>query len=119
MPLVSTPRTIKAHGNIDKNIDEYFGRLSHQDAVSIARMVSPAGWEECGQTPEFDEYTVVTQGVLTVETREGCEKVSAGQAYFAPKGEWVRYSSPDSEGADYISVCAPAFAPELVNRDTE
>ncbi len=112
------PTIIKAAGNLPKVIEEYFGRVnSSTEAVSIARMKSPADWVEPGQTPEFDEYTVVLKGTLRVETREGVSDVSAGQAIFTPKGQWVRYSSPAAGGAEYIAVCLPAFAPDTVHRD--
>ncbi len=101
-----------------KVIEEFVGRVNSGDAgVSVARMRSPAGWEEPGQTPDFDEYTVVLAGSLRVETRDGVVEVGAGEAYVAVKGTWVRYGSPGDEGAEYMSVCVPAFAPGLVNRD--
>jgi quercetin dioxygenase-like cupin family protein len=91
---------------------------SQSDAVSIARMVSPAGWEEPGQRPAFDEYTVVLKGALKVETEKDTYLVRAGQAILTEKGEWIRYSSPEEGGAEYIAVCLPAFSPDTVNRDT-
>lgn len=116
--LIETPTRIQAVGTPPKTIEEYIGRVnSETDAVSIARMVSPAGWSEPAQTPEFDEYTVVLRGELQVETRGGVLKVAAGQAVVAPKGEWVRYSSPAAGGAEYIAVCVPAFSPCTVHRD--
>jgi mannose-6-phosphate isomerase-like protein (cupin superfamily) len=109
---------IAAAGNPPKQIAEYVGRVNTgSDGLSIARMVSPGGWQEPGQTPEFDEYTLVLRGAVQVETRSGVVNVVAGQAYFAPAGEWVRYSSPDAGGAEYISVCAPGFSLETVHRD--
>lgn len=116
--LIERPTRIAAAGNKPKIIEEYVGRVnSRTDAVSIARMTSPPGWEEPGQTPEFDEYTLVLAGVLRVETRAGTFDVGAGQAIHAPRGEWVRYSTPTPEGAQYVAVCLPAFAPESVHRD--
>jgi mannose-6-phosphate isomerase-like protein (cupin superfamily) len=116
--LIEKPTIIAAVGNLPKRIAEYVGRVnSATAAVSIARMESPAGWTEPGQTPEFDEYTVVLRGLLRVETRAGMMEVKAGQAIATHRGEWVRYSSPESGGAEYIAVCIPAFAPELVHRD--
>jgi mannose-6-phosphate isomerase-like protein (cupin superfamily) len=114
---ISKPTVIQAHGNVPKEIEEYIGRVnSGTDAVSVSRMQSPAGWQEPGQTPDFDEYTVVLQGSLRVETRAGITDVAAGQAVIAPKGEWVRYSTPAGP-AEYISVCVPAFSPDTVHRD--
>jgi len=111
------PTSICAHGDPPKTIEEFIGRVnSGTDSVSVARMMSPAGWSEPGQTPEFDEYTVVLRGVLRVETRDGVHEVAAGQAIISLAGQWVRYSSPD-ESAEYIAVCVPAFSPETVHRD--
>jgi quercetin dioxygenase-like cupin family protein len=116
--LIEKPTIIAAAGNLPKRIAEYIGRVnSATAAVSIARMESPAGWTEPGQTPEFDEYTVVLRGLLRVETRAGSMDVRAGQAISTYRGEWVRYSSPEEGGAEYVAVCVPAFAPELVHRD--
>jgi mannose-6-phosphate isomerase-like protein (cupin superfamily) len=113
------PAIIQAAGNKPKRIEEYIGRVNSANSeVSIARMVSPEGWEEPGQTPEFAEYTVVLKGMLRVETREGVLDVHVGQAVAISAGEWVRYSSPASGGAEYIAVCLPAFSPETVHRDT-
>ena len=101
-----------------KLIDEYVGRVnSGTTAVSVAHMRSPGGWQEPGQTPEFDEFTVVLKGRLRVEYPDGNLEVEAGQAVIAPKGVWVRYSTPDVEGAEYIAVCLPAFSLEAVHRD--
>jgi mannose-6-phosphate isomerase-like protein (cupin superfamily) len=116
--LILNPSTVEAAGNIPKLIDEFVGLVnSGTDTVSIARMKSPPDWEEPGQTPDFDEYTVVLTGSLHVETREGSFEVGAGQAFMAARGEWVRYSSPAAGGAEYISVCLPAFSPDRAHRD--
>jgi mannose-6-phosphate isomerase-like protein (cupin superfamily) len=115
---IDNPFIVPAAGNLPKRIAEYVGRVnSNTSTLSIAQMKSPSGWQEPGQTPEFDEYTVVLKGMLRVETRSETIDVSAGQAVVAHKGEWVRYSTPGSEGAEYIAVCVPAFAPETVHRD--
>jgi mannose-6-phosphate isomerase-like protein (cupin superfamily) len=115
--LVPAPARIPVGGN--KQIDEYIGRVNTNDAtVSIAHMRSPSGWREPGQRPEFDEYTVVLKGTLHVESTNGAVDVQAGQAVIAPRGEWVRYSTPDPEGAEYIAVCLGAFDPEAVHRET-
>jgi mannose-6-phosphate isomerase-like protein (cupin superfamily) len=117
--LIQAPSRIPAAGDPPKRIDEYVGRVtSGTEAVSIAHMRSPTGWEEPGQTPEFDEYTVVLRGMLRVEHREGALEVRAGQAVIARRGEWVRYSTPEAEGAEYLAVCVPAFSPETVHRET-
>ena len=109
---------IEAVGTKPKIIEEFIGRVnSGTEAVSIAKMQSPHGWEEPGQTPEFDEYTVVLKGTLRVETREGVLDVKAGQAVITHAGEWVRYSSPEEGGAEYVAVCLPAFSPDTVHRD--
>jgi quercetin dioxygenase-like cupin family protein len=116
--LIPTPSTIEAAGNKPKIIEEFVGRVnSRTDAASVARMNSPAVWVEPGQTPDFDEYTLVLAGTLRVTTKEGDIDVVAGQAVIAHKGEWVRYSSPLDGGADYVAVCVPAFGPDTVNRD--
>ncbi len=116
--LIASPSVIEAAGNKPKVIEEFIGRVnSGTDAVSIARMKSPSGWVEPGQTPEFDEYTLVLAGCLRVETREGVIDVQAGQAVITHGGEWVRYSSPTDDGAEYVAVCLPAFSPETVHRD--
>ena len=117
--LIAKPTQIAAAGNKPKIIREHVGRVNSKTAaVSIAHMTSPGGWVEPGQTPEFDEYTVVLRGSLRVESKDGSHlDVSAGQAVIVPKGEWVRYSTPGDEGADYIAVCLPGFAPDLVHRD--
>ena len=114
--LIEKPTRIEAAGTKPKLIDEYIGRVnSATPGVSIAHMRSPAGWEEPGQTPEFDEYTVVLKGMLRVRSRSGDLDVREGQAVIASKGEWIQYSTP--EGAEYIAVCLPAFSPETVHRD--
>ena len=116
--LIKAATIIEAAGNKPKVIEEYIGRVnSRTDAVSIARMKSPAGWVEPGQTPEFDEYTVVLRGMVRVESKSGTIDVRAGQAVIAQAGERVRYSSPDPDGAEYIAVCIPAFSPETVKRE--
>jgi quercetin dioxygenase-like cupin family protein len=113
---IPKPSIIEAAGNKPKRIEEFIGRVnSRSTAVSIARMTSPPGWVEPGQTPEFDEYTVVLGGVLRVTTREATVDVRAGEAVIAHAGEWVQYSTP--EGAEYIAVCLPAFSPQTVHRD--
>lgn len=116
--LISAPTKIEAAGNKPKLIEEFVGRVnSDTAALSIARMQSPSGWVEPGQTPEFDEYTVVVRGTLRVETKTGTLDVHAGQAVIVAGGEWVRYSSPGAEGAEYVAVCLPAFSPATVHRD--
>lgn len=116
--LIASPTRIEAAGNLPKLIDEYFGRVNSGDrALSIAHMRSPGGWQEPGQRPEFDEYTVVLRGVLRVESADGVLEVRAGQAIVAMAGDWVRYSTPEAEGAEYIAVCLPAFSPDTVRRD--
>jgi mannose-6-phosphate isomerase-like protein (cupin superfamily) len=116
--LITQPTRVPAAGSKPKLIDEYIGRVnSATTAVSIAHMRSPAGWREPGQTPEFDEYTVVLRGMLRVEYLEGQMDVRAGQAVITHHGEWVRYSTPEPQGAEYIAVCLPAFAIDTVHRD--
>jgi mannose-6-phosphate isomerase-like protein (cupin superfamily) len=118
--LVAKSQIIKAAGNKPKLINEFIGRVNtHDESVSVAQMQSPAGWVEPGQTPEFDEYSVVLKGMLKVETRTGTLEVQAGQAVIAHRGEWVRYSTPLPEGAEYLAICLPAFSPATVNRDPE
>jgi mannose-6-phosphate isomerase-like protein (cupin superfamily) len=119
MPVhITTPTRITAAGNLPKLIDEYVGRVNTgTTAVSIAHMRSPGGWTEPAQTPEFDEYTVVLRGTLHIQHREGLLEVGAGQAIIAPAGEWVQYSTPGQDGAEYIAVCLPAFSPESVHRE--
>jgi mannose-6-phosphate isomerase-like protein (cupin superfamily) len=114
--LVASATRIPVPGN--KQIEEYVGRVNTKDtAVSIAHMHSPSGWSEPGQQPEFDEYTVVLKGTLRVESKSGVLEVKAGQAVIAARGEWVRYSTPGPEGAEYIAVCLVAFDPDIVHRD--
>ena len=116
--LIEKPTRITAAGNKPKLIDEYVGRVNTgESAVSIAHMRSPAGWVEPGQTPDFDEYTLVLRGMLRVEHRGGSLDVSAGQAVLVKRGEWVRYSTPGGDGAEYVAVCLPAFSPQTVHRD--
>ena len=116
--LITNPTIIQAAGNKPKIIEEFIGRVNSQtSAVSIARMRSPGGWVEPGQTPEFDEYTVVLRGMVRVTTKTGVVDVTAGQAIITERGEWVQYSTPEPEGAEYIAVCLPAFAPQIVHRD--
>lgn len=119
MPIpVKAPTVIKAAGNKPKKIEEYIGRVNTRTAeLSIARMISPPGWAEPGQTPEFDEYTVVLKGTLQVESKQGTFSVKAGEAIMTRRGEWVRYATPGPEGAEYIAVCLPAFSPDSVHRD--
>lgn len=121
MPIaIPTPTRIEAAGSPPKLIDEYVGRVNNGETrISVAHMRSPAGWSEPGQTPEFDEYTVVLRGTLRVEHRGGSLDVPAGRAVLVRGGEWVRYSSPASDGAEYIAVCLPAFSPETVHRDQD
>ncbi|MFC1848978.1 cupin domain-containing protein [candidate division CSSED10-310 bacterium] len=116
--LIEKPTKIQACGTKEKKIKEFIGNVnSKTDAVSIAKMESPQGWEEPGQTPEFDEYTIVLKGILKVETEHNSYEVKAGQAIIVVQHEWVRYSTPYQGGAEYIAVCLPAFSPNLVNRD--
>ncbi|MCP3892541.1 MAG: cupin domain-containing protein [Desulfobulbaceae bacterium] len=116
--LIEQPTVIEAEGNKPKRIEEFIGCVnSESPEISVARMKSPSGWIEPGQTPEFDEYTVVLKGMLHVETSSGVQEVHSGQAIIVRKGEWVRYSSPGEDGAEYIAICLPAFTPESVNRD--
>lgn len=116
--LIPKATRIVAAGNKPKAIDEYVGRVNSQTtALSVAHMRSPAGWVEPGQRPTFDEYTVVLRGMLRIEYEGGALDVRAGQAVVATGGEWVRYSSPEEDGAEYVAVCLPAFSPDTVNRD--
>lgn len=117
--LITRATRVQAAGNKPKLIDEFIGRVnSGSSAVSIARMQSPTGWQEPGQTPEFDEYTVVLRGMLRVETRQEVLDVRAGQAVMTARGEWVRYSTPGPDGAEYLAICLPAFSPGTVHRDS-
>jgi len=116
--LVPQPTRITAAGNKPKLIDEYIGRVNSSTAsLSVAHMRSPGGWIEPGQSPEFDEFTVVLKGMLRVTHRSGFIDVHSGQAVIAHKGEWIQYSTPLDEGADYIAVCLPAFSIDTVHRD--
>ena len=116
--LISEATTIEAAGNEPKIIREFVGRVNSDDAgISVAHMTSPSGWAEPGQAPEFDEYTLVLNGALRVEHEGGSIDVQAGQAIIAHRGEWVRYSTPGADGAEYIAICLPAFSPDTVNRD--
>jgi mannose-6-phosphate isomerase-like protein (cupin superfamily) len=116
--LIPQPTRIQAAGNKPKLIDEYIGRVnSKTSSASVAHMRSPQGWFEPGQTPEFDEFTIVLKGLLRVEHKGGTLDVNAGQGVVAHAGEWVRYSTPQEGGAEYIAVCLPAFSVETVHRD--
>lgn len=116
---IPSPTIIEAAGTKPKIIREHIGRVnSGTDALSIAHMVSPSGWEEPGQCPEFDEYTLVLKGMLRVVTEDGkALEIHAGEAVIAHRGEWVQYSTPGADGAEYIAVCLPAFSPDTVHRD--
>jgi hypothetical protein len=117
---IKAPSIIKAAGNKEKIIREFFGNVnSRSGEVSIAHMTSPEGWVEPGQCPEFNEYTVVLKGALKITTREGEYVITEGQGIMTGKNEWVRYSTPFEGGADYIAVCLPAFSPDIVKRDPE
>jgi len=116
--FVRAPKIIEAAGNKPKIIEEHIGRVNTGTKdVSVARMRSPGGWVEPGQTPAFDEYTVVLRGMLRVTTKEAVIDVAAGEAIITHKGEWVQYSTPNDDGAEYIAVCLPAFSPDTVHRD--
>lgn len=116
--LINDATIVEAVGNKPKLIAEFVGRLNTQtDEISIARMKSPQGWIEPGQRPDFDEYTLVMNGLLRVQTEDGIVDVHAGQAILAHRGEWVQYSTPESGGAEYVAICVPAFSPDLVHRD--
>jgi len=118
--LIERPAIVEAAGNRPKRIEEYAGRVSSGHAgVSVARMQSPPGWREPGQRPEFEEISLVLRGTLRVEHESGCFDVGAGQAVVARPGEWVRYSSPEPGGAEYVAICLPAFSPHTVHRDAE
>lgn len=117
--LIEGPTVVQAAGNKPKRIEEFVGLVNTSTpAVSIARMVSPQGWQEPGQQPEFDEFTLVLSGVLRVESRDSVLEVRAGQAVHARAGEWVRYGTPEPGGAEYLAVCLPAFTPGSVHRDS-
>jgi ethanolamine utilization protein EutQ len=116
--LIAQPTRIQSAGNKPKLIDEYIGRVnSKTSAASVAHMRSPAEWLEPGQTPAFDEFTVVLKGTLRVEHKSGMIEVTEGQAVIAHAGEWIRYSTPHEGGAEYIAVCLPAFSTDKVHRD--
>jgi len=116
--LIEAPTRIQAAGNKPKLIDEYIGRVNSKDeSVSVAHMKSPGGWVEPGQRPTFRELTVVLRGRLVVEHEDGSLDVRGGQAIITEPGEWIRYSSPDSEGAEYMAICLPAFSIDTVHRD--
>ena len=118
MQIINKPTEIKASGEPVKIIEEFIGNVnSATNEISIARMKSPKGWSEPGQTPEFTEYTIVLKGVLVIETKDGMYDVKANEAVIIEKGEWVRYSTPFEEGAEYIAACIPAFSLDRVNRD--
>jgi ethanolamine utilization protein EutQ len=117
--FISEPTRIQAAGTKPKLIDEYVGRVNSQtDTLSVAHMRSPQGWQEPGQTPDFDEFTTVLRGMLRVRHRDGQIDVHAGQAVIAHRGEWIQYSTPNEGGAEYIAVCLPAFSPDTVHRDS-
>lgn len=118
--IVKEPSTIRAAGNKPKVIEEFIGRVNSKTrAVSIARMRSPSGWIEPGQTPEFDEYTIVLKGTLRATSKTNAYDVKEGEAIIAHAGEWIQYSTPGSDGAEYIAICVPAFSLEAVHRDLE
>lgn len=115
---IQSPSVIKAAGNKPKLIEEYAGRVNTKDEnVSIAKMTSPQGWVEPGQTPEFDEYTIVLKGTLSIKTKNETIEVKQGEAIIVKKGEWVQYSTPYEGGAEYMAICLPAFSPDTVHRD--
>ena len=118
--LIESPSVIEAAGNQPKRIEEFIGRVnSGHDRISVAHMISPAGWIEPGQRPEFEEITVVLRGSVRIEHEGGVLDVEAGQAVVSQPGEWIRYSSPAPGGAEYIAICLPAFSPEIVHRDEQ
>jgi mannose-6-phosphate isomerase-like protein (cupin superfamily) len=117
---IKSPAVIESAGNKPKIIEEFFGRVNTQnEKVSIARMKSPGGWVEPGQTPDFDEYTIVLDGTLQVKTQKETVDIIAGEAVIAHAGEWVQYSTPGKEGAEYFAVCLPAFSMDTVHRDDD
>jgi quercetin dioxygenase-like cupin family protein len=116
--FIAAPSIIEAAGNKPKRIEEYAGRVtSGHETVSVARMMSPEGWQEPGQRPQFEEITIVLRGLLRVEYDGGVMEVRAGQAVVTAPGEWIRYSTPEPDGAEYVAVCVPAFSPQTVHRD--
>lgn len=116
--LISQPTVIAAAGNKPKKIEEFVGHVNSRTSdLSVAKMTSPSGWVEPGQTPEFDEYTVVLKGMLRVTSKDGAIDVRPGQAVIAHAGEWVQYSTPETDGAEYVAICLPAFSPAAVHRD--
>jgi mannose-6-phosphate isomerase-like protein (cupin superfamily) len=118
--LITAPTVVAAAGTPPKRIEEYAGRVnSGHTSVSVARMVSPAGWQEPGQRPQFEEITIVLRGMMRVEFEGGVLEVRAGQAVVTAPGEWIRYSSPEAGGAEYVAVCVPAFSIDTVHRDPE
>ena len=118
--IIERPSRVQAAGTKPKVIDEFVGRVNTgEERLSVARMRSPEGWVEPGQRPEFDEYTLVIDGALRVESEDGALDVRAGQAVLVRAGEWVRYSTPEAGGAHYVAVCLPAFSPQTVHRDEE
>ncbi len=120
MKKIEKPSIIQAAGNKPKIIEEFIGRVNSGTAeLSIARMKSPAGWIEPGQRPEFDEYTVLLKGMLRIRTKDRTTDLHEGGSAVVPAGEWVQYSTPGPEGAEYIAVCSPAFSPDIVHRDEE
>lgn len=117
---IGSPARIEAAGNKPKLIEEFIGRVNtRHEGISIAKMTSPPGWVEPGQTPEFEEFTVVIKGMLRVEYRGGQIDVRAGQGVITHPGEWVRYSTPEADGAEYVAICLPGFSPHTVHRDEE
>ena len=116
--VIEIPSVIESVGSKPKRIEEFVGRVNTgEQRLSIAKMTSPQGWEEPGQRPEFDEFTLVLSGVLTIEHAGGVSRVPAGSAVHTRAGEWVRYGTPEAGGAQYVAVCLPAFSPETVHRD--
>ncbi len=116
--VIKEPKVIKAAGNKPKVIEEFIGKVNSQTTdVSIAKMKSPSGWEEPGQTPDFDEYTLVLNGFLRVKTEHETVDIKTGEAVIAPRGQWIQYGTPGPEGAEYIAVCVPAFSIDKVHRD--